>query len=69
MSKSKDVSKQKKDSKRQAFINDFCIRLDALKHRPEDLDEKTNVYPCKTFCITVGFEGVKIIKVCFRDGA
>ena len=34
-----DVSKLKQDSKRQAFINDVCSRLDALEHSSEDLDE------------------------------
>ena len=31
--------------------------------------KKNNVYPCKPqfYCIKVGFKGVKIIKVCFRD--
>ena len=30
---------------------------------------KTNVYPCKPqfYYIKVGFKGVKIIKICFRD--
>ena len=30
---------------------------------------KTNVYPCKLqfYYIKVGFKGVKIIQVCFRD--
>ena len=33
-------------------------------------NKKTNVYPCKPqfYYIKVGFKGVKIIKVCFRDG-
>ena len=32
-------------------------------------NKKTNVYPCKPqfYCIKVGFKGVKIILVCFRD--
>ena len=32
-------------------------------------NKKTNVYPCKHhfYCIKVGFKGVKIIQVCFRD--
>ena len=32
-------------------------------------NKKNNVYPCKPqfYCIKVGFKGVKIIKVCFRD--
>ena len=31
---------------------------------------KNNVYPCKPqfYCIKVGFKGVKIISVCFRNG-
>ena len=33
-------------------------------------NNKNNVYPCKSqfYYIKVGFKGVKIIKVCFRDG-
>ena len=34
-----DVSKLKHDSKRQAFVNDLCSRLDALEHSSEDTDE------------------------------
>ena len=34
-----DVSKLKQDSKRQAFVNDICSRLDALEHSTEDVDE------------------------------
>ena len=32
---------------------------------------KNNVYPCKPqfYYIKVGFKGVKIIQVCFRDGS
>ena len=32
-------------------------------------NKKNNVYPCKPqfYCIKVGFQGVKIILVCFRD--
>ena len=32
-------------------------------------NKKTNVYPCKFqfYYIKVGFKGVKIIQVCFRD--
>ena len=32
-------------------------------------NNKNNVYPCKPqfYYIKVGFKGVKIIKVCFRD--
>ena len=40
----RDVSKLKKDSKRQAFINDICSRLDALKHSSEDVDERGTVF-------------------------
>ena len=39
-----DVSKLKQDSQRQAFINDICSRLDALKHSSEDLDENWTVF-------------------------
>ena len=38
-----DVSKLKQDSKRQAFVNDLCIRLDALEHSSEDVDESWTV--------------------------
>ena len=31
-----DVSKLKQDSKRRAFVNDLCSRLDALEHSSED---------------------------------
>ena len=33
-------------------------------------NKKNNVYPCKPqfYCIKVGFKGVNIIQVCFRDG-
>ena len=33
-------------------------------------NEKNNIHPCKPqfYYIKVGFKGVKIIKVCFRDG-
>ena len=32
--------------------------------------KKNNVYPCKPqfYCIKVGFKGIKIIQVSFRDG-
>ena len=32
-------------------------------------NKKNNLYPCKPqfYYIKVGFQGVKIIKVCFRD--
>ena len=39
-----DVSKLKQDSKRQAFVNDLCSRLDALKHSSEDVDENWTVF-------------------------
>ena len=39
-----DVSKLKQDSKRQAFINDPCSRLDALEHSSEDVDESWTVF-------------------------
>ena len=34
-----NVSILKQDSKRQAFVNDLCSRLDALEHSSEDADE------------------------------
>ena len=39
-----DVSKLKQDSKRQAFVNDICSRLDALEHSSEDVDESWTVF-------------------------
>ena len=39
-----DVSKLKQYSKRQAFINDICSRLDALEHNSEDVDESWTVF-------------------------
>ena len=39
-----DVSKLKHDSKRQAFVNDLCSRLDALEHSSEDVDESWTVF-------------------------
>ena len=39
-----DVSKLKQDSKRQAFVNDLCSRLDALEHSSEDVDESWSVF-------------------------
>ena len=39
-----DVSKLKQDSKRQAFVNDLCSRLDALEHSSEDVDESWTVF-------------------------
>ena len=38
MPKKLDASKLKQDSKRQAFINDICSRLDALEHSSKDID-------------------------------
>ena len=40
-----DVSKLKQDSKRQAFINDIGIRLDALEHSSEDVNESWTIKP------------------------
>ena len=37
MHKTLDVSKLKQDSKRQAFVNDLCSRLDTLEHSSEDV--------------------------------
>ena len=34
-----DVSKLKQDSKRQAFVNDICSRLDALDHSSENWEQ------------------------------
>ena len=39
-----DVSKLKQDSKRQAFINDICSRLDAMKLRSDDPEENWTVF-------------------------
>ena len=39
-----DVSKLKQDSKRQAFVNDLCSRLDALEHSSDDVDESWTVF-------------------------
>ena len=39
MPKKLDISKLKQDSKRQAFVNDLCSRLDALEHSSEDVDD------------------------------
>ena len=44
MPKRLDVSKLKQDSKRQAFVNDICSRLDALEHSSEDVDESWTVF-------------------------
>ena len=39
-----DVSKLIQDSKRQAFVNDLCSRLDPLEHSSEDVDESWTVF-------------------------
>ena len=39
-----DISKLQQDSKRQAFINDLCSRLDALEHSSEDVHESWTVF-------------------------
>ena len=39
-----DVSKLKQDSKRQAFINDICSRLDAKELRSDYPEEKWTVF-------------------------
>ena len=39
-----DVSELNQDSKRQAFVNDLCSRLDALKHSSEDVAESWTVF-------------------------
>ena len=39
-----NVSKLKQDSKRQAFVNDICSRLDALEHNLEDVDTQSAFY-------------------------
>ena len=44
MPKKLDASKLKQDSKRQAFVNDLCSRLDALEHSSEDVDESWTVF-------------------------
>ena len=39
-----NVSKLKQDSKRQAFVNDICSRLDAMELRSEDPEENLSIY-------------------------
>ena len=39
-----DVSKLKQDSRRQAFVNDLCSRLDALEHSSEYVDGSWSVF-------------------------
>ena len=52
-----DVSKLKQDSKRQAFINDICSRLDALGHSSEDVDESWTVFRDAVHSSTMDFLG------------
>ena len=42
--KRQDVSKLKQDSKRQAFFNDICSRLDAMELRSDDQEENGIVF-------------------------
>ena len=44
MPKRLDVSKLKQDSKRQAFINDICSRLDTMKLTSDDPEETWTVF-------------------------
>ena len=44
MPKRLDVSKLKQDSKRQAFINDICSRLDAMELCSDDPEENWTVF-------------------------
>ena len=39
-----DVSKLKQDSKKQAFINEICSRLDALELRSDDPEENWTIF-------------------------
>ena len=39
-----DVFKLKQDSRKQAFVNDLCSRLDALEHSSEDVDDSWTVF-------------------------
>ena len=52
-----DVSKLKQDSKRQAFVNDLCSRLDALGHSSEDVDECWTVFRDTVHSSTMDFLG------------
>ena len=52
-----DVSKLKQDSKRQAFVNDLCSRLDALEHSSEDVDESWTVFRDTVHSSAMGFLG------------
>ena len=44
MPKKLDVSKLQQDSKRQAFVNDLCRRLDVLEHSSEYVDGSWTVF-------------------------
>ena len=44
VAKKLDVSELNQDSKRQAFVNDLCSHLDALKHSSEDVAESWTVF-------------------------
>ena len=44
MPKRLDVSKLKQDSKRQAFINDICSRLDAMELHSDNPEENWTVF-------------------------
>ena len=52
-----DVSKLKQDSKRQAFFNDLCSRLDALEHSSEDVDESWTVFRDTVYSSAMDFLG------------
>ena len=55
-----DVSKLKQDSKRQAFVNDLCSRLDALEHSSEDVDESWTVFRDTRSLFSNGFPRTSI---------
>ena len=44
MPKGLDASKLEQDSKRQAFFNDICSRLDAMELRSDDPEENLTVF-------------------------
>ena len=52
-----DISKLKRDRKRQAFINDICSRLDAQEHSSEDLDENWTVFRDTVHSSAINFLG------------
>ena len=56
-SKKLDVSKLKQDSKRQAFVNDLCSRLDALEHSSEDVDESWTIFRDTVYSSAMDFLG------------